>query len=147
MISTTYPEYAGIAVGENKGVMQQSLEGTAILVADDEPSIRELLQDILELDGANVYVARTGQEALVMIENYKPDLAILDIQMPPPDGLAVLHRLRSKGNNVPVVIITAHDVSGLGFQVLQRGANEYITKPFDPDKMLSTIARVLRYRE
>lgn len=144
MISATYPGYVCITVGENKGVMQQSLEGTAILVADDEPSIRELLQDILELDGARVYLARTGQEALSMIERCNPDLAILDIQMPPPDGLAILQQLRGKGNNVPVLIITAHDVSGLALQVLQRGANDYVTKPFDPDKILLAVSRVLQ---
>jgi CheY-like chemotaxis protein len=121
-----------------------SLEGSSILIADDEPSIRELLRDVLEPFGVQVYLAGTGQEALIMIEEHHLDLAILDINMPKLDGLSLLRHLREVGNQIPVVIITAHDIS----THQQRPVNvaDYITKPFDPGRVLSTIERTLDHR-
>ncbi len=125
--------------------MAGSLDGSTILIADDEPSIRALLQDILEFDGAQIYLASSGREALFIIETEKPDLAILDIRMPAPDGLLILQQLRAQGNLLPVVIITAHDFSSLVHDITQAGANGYLTKPFDPDRLLFIVERTLQY--
>jgi DNA-binding response OmpR family regulator len=120
-----------------------SLCGKTILVADDEVSIRDLLQDILEPCGAHIYMARSGTEAWSIIEAQQPDMAILDIQMPAPDGLALVQQLRAVQNPMPVIIITAHHVANLGDKVLQVGANDYLPKPFDPDQIVAAVMRML----
>jgi CheY-like chemotaxis protein len=128
-----------------QNVVHTPLEGSSILIADDEPSIRDLLRDVLEPFGVRVYLACTGQEALSMIEKYRLDLAILDINMPKLDGLSLLRQLREAGNPIPVVIITAHDIS-LHQQPTPASIADYITKPFDPGRVLSTIERTLGHR-
>lgn len=125
---------------------QKYLAGCNILVADDEPSIRELLRDILEPDGAHVYLASSGSEALAIIQADSPDLAILDIRMPAPGGLAILEHLRASGSTLPVLIITAHDFVSARQEIMQRGADDYITKPFDPDRVLTIVEQTLQRR-
>lgn len=125
--------------------MHTPLEGSSILIADDEPSIRDLLRDVLEPFGVQIYLAGTGQEALAMIEKHRLDLAILDINMPELDGLSLLRHLREAGNQLPVVIITAHDIS-MHQQSPPASIADYITKPFDPGRVLSTIERTLSHR-
>jgi DNA-binding NtrC family response regulator len=123
------------------------LDGSTILVADDEPSIRELLRDILEAEGATIRLAASGSEALAALEQSdEPDLAILDVRMPPPDGLAVLQELRTRGSNVPVLIITAQDSSTMTIDAMQRGAYDYLAKPFDTNEIVLTVQRALEHR-
>lgn len=117
-----------------------------ILIADDEASIRDLLRDILEPEGALVRSAASGAEALAAVEHEEPDLAIFDVRMPPPDGLSVLQQLRSKGFTFPVLIITAQDSSSMTIEAMQRGAYDYIAKPFDPDEIVRTVQRALEHR-
>ncbi|MFO7167307.1 MAG: sigma-54 dependent transcriptional regulator [Chloroflexota bacterium] len=126
--------------------MQELLADSTILIADDEPSIRDLLRDILEPEGATVKLAKSGTEALKMIGEEEPDLAILDVRMPPPDGLAVLQQLRTQGNDLPVLIITANDSSTVTIEAMQRGAYDYIAKPFEPDEVLLVVQRAIEHR-
>jgi two-component system, NtrC family, response regulator AtoC len=127
--------------------MSMLLAGSTILVADDEPSIRELLRDILESEGAKVRLVASGSEALAAIdESEELDLAILDVRMPPPDGLAVLQELRTKGSTIPVLIITAQDSSTMTIDAMQRGAYDYLAKPFDTDEIVLTVQRALEHR-
>ena len=122
------------------------LEGSTILIADDEASIRELLYDILAPEGATVRLTGSGKEALAAIEHDEPDVVILDVRMPPPDGLAVLQMLRTKGLDLPVLIITAQDSSTMTIEAMQRGAYDYLGKPFDPDEILHTVQRAVEHR-
>ncbi len=122
------------------------LTGSTILVADDEPDIRELFQDLLEPSGAQVRLASSGAEAMASIEEAEPDLAILDVRMPDPDGLCILQQLRERGNTFPVIIVTAQESSTVTIEAMQHGAYDYIAKPFDPDAMLALIERALEYR-
>lgn len=122
------------------------LKGSTILIADDEPYICELFRDMLEPGGAQVYSASTGTEALDIIETSELDLAILDVRMPDPDGLAVLGRINELGLDLPVIILTALDSSTITIEAMQRGAYDYIAKPFDPDDMLRLIERAVDYR-
>ncbi len=126
--------------------MTLRLEGSAILIADDEEPIRDLLRDILEPEGASIRVAGSGREAMAAIEADEPDVAILDVRMPPPDGLTVLQELRSRGVDMPVLIITAQDSSTMTIDAMQRGAYDYLTKPFDPDEILHTVQRAVEHR-
>ncbi|MFV9504785.1 MAG: sigma-54-dependent transcriptional regulator [Oscillochloridaceae bacterium umkhey_bin13] len=122
------------------------LAGSSILVADDDAPIRELLRDMLESEGATVLLARNGQEALDTIATDEPDLVICDVRMPPPDGLAVLQTLRSNGSTVPVLIITAQASSTMTIEAMQKGAYDYLSKPFAPDEILHTVERALEHR-
>jgi CheY-like chemotaxis protein len=125
--------------------MLDSLAGTSILVADDESSIRYLLQDILEPDGAYVHLASSGEEALTIIHQNRLDLAILDIHMPDPGGLDILQQLRDAGNLLPVLIITAQDIPDHQPLIARQvNGSAYLPKPFEPDTMLDTIYRHLQ---
>ncbi|HWQ14731.1 MAG TPA: sigma-54 dependent transcriptional regulator [Roseiflexaceae bacterium] len=126
--------------------MNKTLAESTILVADDEPRIRDLLRDIMEPEGAVVKVARSGTEALKIIESEEPDVAILDVLMPPPDGLAVLQQIRTQGKDLPVLIITAQNSSTVTIEAIQKGAYDYIAKPFEPDEVLLVVRRAVEHR-
>jgi two-component system, NtrC family, response regulator AtoC len=126
--------------------MAGTLEGTSIVVADDEAGIRDLLCDILEPEGASIRAVGSGVAALAAIDADEPDLAILDVRMPAPDGLAVLQQLRAKGRDLPVLIITAQESSTVTIEAMQRGAYDYIAKPFDPDEVLLVVQRAVEHR-
>lgn len=122
------------------------LKGSSILIADDDEPIRDLLRDILEPEGASIRLVGSGKEALAAIEAEEPDVAICDVRMPPPDGLAVLQELRTKNIDTPVLIVTAQPSSTKTIEAMQLGAYDYIGKPFDPDEILHTVQRALEHR-
>ena len=109
-----------------------------ILVSDDEKEIRELLRLYLENSGYQVVEAEDGQQALDILRSKKIDLCILDIMMPKMDGYHTLQELR-KESNVPVMILSAKDADSEKILGLNLGADDYMTKPFNP---LEAIARV-----
>mgnify|MGYP002512719215 CR=1 FL=1 len=112
--------------------------GYKILVADDEAEIRDLLRLYLEKDGYEVLEAVDGIEALEKVKKEKPDLLILDIMMPGLDGYRVLRNLR-ENSNIPVIMLSAKDTNTDKILGLDLGADDYITKPFEP---LEAMARV-----
>ena len=109
-----------------------------ILVADDEKEIRDLLRLYLENEKYKVMEAEDGQQALDIVEKEKIDLCILDIMMPKMDGYHVLREIR-KTNNVPVLILSAKDADSEKILGLNLGADDYLSKPFNP---LEAMARV-----
>lgn len=125
---------------------QELFTGSTILVADDEAELRALFEDMLESSGAHLVLAGTGEEALAAIEKHEIDVAILDVRMPEPGGLAVLQRLREKDSSIPVLIVTAYTSSSLAIESSNLGAYDYLTKPFDIDGVLETIKRALEHR-
>src|SRR6266550_2798449 len=104
-----------------------------ILIVDDEPSNRKILAQELVHKGFAVDTARGGREALMKIESAPPDLVILDYMMPDMSGLEVLKDLREKGNDTPVILITAYGSVERAVEVMKTGAYDFITRPFDPD--------------
>ena len=109
-----------------------------ILIADDEPEIRELLRLYLENEKYIVVEAKDGQEAIDLLRKEQPALCILDIMMPKVDGYHVLQQLR-KESNVPVIILSAKDADSEKILGLNLGADDYLAKPFNP---LEAVARV-----
>lgn len=109
-----------------------------ILVADDEKEIRELLRLYLENSGYKVVEAEDGQQALDILRSKPIDLCLLDIMMPKKDGYHVLQELR-KESNIPVVILSAKDADSEKILGLNLGADDYMSKPFNP---LEAVARV-----
>lgn len=110
-----------------------------ILIADDNPNILSFVQPALEREGYSATTAVDGAEALYKWETEHPDLLILDIEMPDPNGLAVCRKIRDQGDQVPIIFLTVRDsVSDLefGFSV---GASDYISKPFDIRELLARV--------
>ncbi|SCI14385.1 MULTISPECIES: response regulator transcription factor [unclassified Romboutsia] len=109
-----------------------------ILVVEDDIDIIKLLKIYLENDGYNVYSANNGIEALKIVENIKIDLVVMDIMMPKMDGYELTKRVREK-YNVPIIILSAKNEDSDKILGLNLGADDYITKPFNP---LEIVARV-----
>lgn len=115
-----------------------------LLFAEDERSLSRAITHILEKNCYSVDAVYDGQTALDYLENGEYDGVILDIMMPKVDGITVLRELRSKGNHVPVLMLTAKaeiDDKVLG---LDTGANDYLTKPFDTKELLARIRAMTR---
>jgi len=116
-----------------------------ILIADDRPSSRELLRTVLQRAGYAVIEAGDGEEALEQAQNGRPDLILLDLQMPKLDGYGVLARLRSdeRFRTLPVLALTASAMSGDREKILAAGFTDYLSKPAGPDKLREAVARLL----
>ena len=115
-----------------------------ILVVDDEAGVRELLGDALRIAGFDTATAQDGMSALTAIRNKKPDLLIIDINMPLMDGFELVERLRSMGDNTPALMLSARadriDVT----RGLTLGADDYVTKPFGLEELLLRVKAILR---
>jgi DNA-binding NtrC family response regulator len=119
----------------------------SILVVDDEQEIRESLEQLLKLEGYRVDCASTGVEGLKRIENGVFDLLLLDINLPDRNGLELLQHIKRDSPELGVIMITAYDSSQMAFQASKQGAESYITKPWDNDKLLLEIRNTLaKYR-
>jgi DNA-binding response OmpR family regulator len=118
-----------------------------ILVVDDEPDIRHLVQLNLELDGHRVLTAGNGNEALAAIQAEVPDVMLLDLQMPELDGWAVLQAIKDAGdvdiNRIPVLMLTAYDTADNRVRGGIEGALRYLTKPFSPAVLRDEIRSAL----
>lgn len=120
-------------------------EPAKILIVDDEPHIRRILQFLLEQAGYQVVVAADGRQALDLMAAQRPDLVLLDVMMPHLDGFAVLESLRKDrdGQCTPVIMLTARGESADRVRGLRVGANDYLGKPFDRDELLARVANLL----
>jgi len=115
-----------------------------VLVVDDEPNIRDLVQVALKFHGCSVAVAASGGEALRQAGSDPPDLIVLDVMLPDIDGFEVCRRLRSAGNDVPVIFLTARDTSSDTVTGLVIGGDDYVTKPFSVEALVARVRAVLR---
>jgi len=115
-----------------------------VLVVDDEPNIRELVQVALKFHGCAVSTASSGMEALRQAESDRPDLIVLDVVLPDIDGFEVCRRLRAGGNEVPVIFLTARDTSSDTVTGLALGGDDYVTKPFSVEALVARVRAVLR---
>jgi two-component system OmpR family response regulator len=115
-----------------------------VLVVDDEPNIRELVQVALKFHGCSVTTASSGRDALRQADAGKPDLIVLDVMLPDMDGFEVCRRLRANGNEVPVIFLTARDTSSDTVTGLAIGGDDYVTKPFSVEALVARVRAVLR---
>jgi two-component system, OmpR family, response regulator len=116
----------------------------SVLVVDDEPNIRELVQVALKFHGCSVSAAATGRDTLRIVENDRPDLIVLDVMLPDIDGFEVCRRLRAGGNDVPVIFLTARDTTSDTVTGLALGGDDYVTKPFSVEALVARVRAVLR---
>lgn len=115
-----------------------------ILLVDDEPSIVSLAKMYLERDGFRTESAENGLLALEKVEKMKPDLIVLDIMLPGADGFEVCRRLRGAGNQTPIIMLTARDEDIDKIIGLELGADDYLTKPFNPRELVARVKAILR---
>ncbi|EOM74450.1 response regulator [Rhodococcus rhodnii LMG 5362] len=115
-----------------------------ILLVDDEPTIIELLTVSLKFQGFEVRSAATGAEGLDVARSFRPDALVLDVMMPGMDGLGLLKRLRADGVDAPVLFLTAKDSVEEKVSGLTLGADDYVTKPFSLEEVVTRLRVILR---
>jgi two-component system response regulator MprA len=115
-----------------------------ILVVEDDKAVREAVERSLRFEGYDVGVARDGLEALAAMDSSRPDAVVLDVLMPRLDGLQTCRRLRSRGDDVPVLMLTARDGVSDRVTGLDAGADDYLVKPFALEELLARLRALLR---
>ena len=125
--------------------MSNGLTGKRILVVDDEDRIREILATILKDENYEVATACDGIEALNKIADFKPHVAIVDLQMPRMNGLETISQMMQIDRNIVPMILTAHGTIQSAVEATKHGVYDYLTKPFDNDQMLLVIRRALEH--
>ena len=115
-----------------------------LLVVDDEPNIRDLLATSLRFAGFEVFTASTGNEAIREATEHQPDLVVLDVMLPDMDGFTVTRRLRDRGEQYPILFLTARDETQDKVAGLTVGGDDYVTKPFSLEEVVARIRAVLR---
>lgn len=123
------------------------LQGSRILVVEDEETLAVGLEFNLSEEGYEVMVARDGKEALKFFDKYRFDLVILDIMLPLYDGFEVARKIREKSLQIPIMILTALSAADDRIQGLEIGADDYITKPFHLKELLLRVKRMLRRKK
>ena len=118
-----------------------------LLVADDDASIRSLLKQLLSDEGFAVQEASTGIEVVDKVKESSPDLVIMDVRMPELDGIEALSRVKATNPKTAVLIMTAFGSSNAAIRAMELGAFDYITKPFELEKISHTVKRVLDYQD
>lgn len=120
------------------------MTGHHLLIVDDEDNLRSMLRAALRHHGYEVSEATNGREALAAIERDRPDLVVLDVMMPELDGFEVCRRLRTAGDDTPVLFLTARDDTDDKIRGLTLGGDDYLQKPFSLDELVARAEAVLR---
>ncbi len=120
------------------------MSGELILLVDDEPNILQLARMYLEQEGYRVAAVGDGRAALDEIAHLRPALVVLDIMLPEMDGLEVCRRLRAQDNPVLILMLTARDDDIDKIVGLEMGADDYLTKPFNPRELVARVRALLR---
>ncbi|MCX6535330.1 MAG: response regulator transcription factor [Actinobacteria bacterium] len=115
-----------------------------LVVAEDDPAVRNAVQRVLELEGYTVVVTKDGVAALDAILSNTPDAIVMDVMMPFSDGLSVCRELRRRANRTPILLLTARHEIGDRVAGLDAGADDYLVKPFSIDELLARVRALLR---
>ena len=119
------------------------MSGGRILVVDDEPQIRRIMRAELTGAGYEVEDAKTGEEALDKVRTFRPDLMLLDINMPGMGGLAACRSIRAD-TNIAIIMLTVHNTEAAKIEALDAGADDFVTKPFSMPELLARVRAALR---
>jgi two-component system KDP operon response regulator KdpE len=115
-----------------------------ILAVDDEPALLRLVRARLIAEGHQVITATKAEDALAILENERPDLVVLDVMLPGIDGFEALRRMRGKSDQTPVLLLTARASDADRLKGFNAGADDYLTKPFNPDELAARVTAILR---
>ena len=118
-------------------------ERKSILLIDDDDSLRRVVEYNLREEGYDVVMAAGGEEGLRLFHDRAVDLVLTDIRMPEMDGLDLLARLKAMQPDLPVVLLTAHGTISSAVEAMKLGAFDYLTKPFDRDRLRATVRKAL----
>lgn len=118
-----------------------------VLLVDDEPSIVQLARMYLEREGFRVHAVGDGEAALAALARERPALIVLDVMLPKLDGFEVCRRMRAEDNSVAILMLTARDEDIDKILGLELGADDYMTKPFNPRELVARIKAILRRSE
>ena len=124
-------------------MQEESRETPTILVIEDDQNMLQLLGRILESEGYCVVLAQDGVSGMSLLREVKPDLVLLDIMMPSPDGYMTLASIRQH-STVPVIMVTAKRETEALVKAFDLGADDYVKKPFNPDVLLTRVKVKLR---
>lgn len=119
-------------------------EALPVLVVEDDDALREALTDTLELSGYTAIASANAEQAIAWLEKGNPGLVLTDVQMPGMDGHALLLALKNRRPELPVILMTAYGQIDRAVQAIRDGAADYLPKPFEPDRLLATVARYFR---
>ncbi|MFI2209539.1 response regulator transcription factor [Streptomyces sp. NPDC020141] len=120
------------------------MDRVRVLVVDDDPPIADLVATVARYEGWDAMTANTGDDALRLAAEFRPDIVVLDVMLPDVDGFGVLDRLRRSGTMVPVVFLTARDGVADRVAGLTRGGDDYLVKPFAVEELMARLRTVLR---
>jgi DNA-binding response OmpR family regulator len=120
------------------------MSAATILLVDDEPSILQLSRMYLEREGFQVQSIGDGAQAFEAVGRIKPALMVLDVMLPGMDGFEICRRLRAANNQVPIIMLTARDEDIDKILGLELGADDYLTKPFNPRELVARVKSILR---
>ncbi|MCL4536434.1 MAG: sigma-54 dependent transcriptional regulator, partial [Nitrospirae bacterium] len=118
-----------------------------ILVVDDQKTVCYSLHRFLQSEGYNVHTATSGEDALSVLNDVKPDLVIMDVRMPEMDGLEVLKKIKESHPKVQVIMMTAFSTTEKAIYAIKLGAYDYLAKPFDNDELLIRVKDAIKTRE
>jgi DNA-binding response OmpR family regulator len=121
----------------------EKMNGSKILLVEDEPSISEIVELYLKRAGFQVNALKDGRSAMQSLEHELPDLLVLDLMLPGIDGLSITRWLRDR-SEVPIIILTARREESDRIAGLELGADDYVVKPFSPQELVSRVRAVLR---
>lgn len=122
------------------------MQGTRILVVDDNPDIIALLRDFLDLNGCEIYNATCGAEALETLEKEDVEIVILDVQLPDVNGITLIDTIKIKKPTTAIIMATGYYDLDFVIEAMKKGASDFLLKPFEFDKLLLVMMRVLRER-
>ncbi len=123
------------------------IEGSKVLLVDDSPDIIAVLSDFLCLNGCEVHTAETGKAALDILSKKEVEIVILDIKLPDVNGISLLDTIKVENPTVAIIMITGYHDPNFVVEAMKKGASDFLIKPFEFDKLMLTMMRVLRERE
>ncbi len=118
-----------------------------VLIVDDEQILRESLSEWLKEDGYQVNAVSNGMDALKVIAQSPPDVAVVDIKMPGMDGVTLLKKIKEQNPEIPVIMMTAFATVENAVQSMKDGAYDFLTKPFPPEKLSNMIKHILEHKK
>lgn len=116
---------------------------TTILLAEDEPSLAQIIKESLETRNFEVYLAENGEKALEIYQEKNPNILVLDVMMPIKDGFTLAKEIRNKDNNVPIIFLTAKSQTKDVLEGFSHGGNDYLKKPFSMEELIVRIQSLL----
>ena len=122
------------------------IEGSKVLLVDDNVEIIDLLTDFLTLNGCMIYKASTGKEALDVLGRKDLEIVILDVKLPDVNGIALIDTIKIKNPTIGVIMITGYHDPNLIVEAMKKGASDFLIKPFEFDKLILVMMRVVRER-